>query len=51
MEGYVKWLESAYKSEIQALTANMSQVSDQVQRFEGDVTAVSSHQETQDESD
>lgn len=48
MEGYVKRLESAYKSEIQALTANLSQVSDQVQRIEGEVGTVSSHQETQD---
>lgn len=48
MEGYIKRLESAYKSEIQALTNNISKVSDQVQRIEGEVAAVSSHQETQD---
>lgn len=45
MKGYAKRLETAYKSEIQALTANMSQIYDQVHR---DVGAVSSHQEAQD---
>lgn len=35
MECYIKQLETAYKSEIQALAANMSHVSDQVQRLGG----------------
>lgn len=35
MEGYIKRLESTYKSVIQALTAKMSQISDQVQWLEG----------------
>lgn len=48
MEGYIKRLESAYRSEIQAITTNISQISDQVQRIEGEVATVSSHQATQD---
>lgn len=48
MEGYIQRLESVYKSEIQALTANLSQVSDRLQRLDGDVAAISTHQVTQD---
>lgn len=48
MEGYIARLEAVYKSEIQALTANLSQVSDQVQRLEDDVGVVTTHQATQD---
>lgn len=48
MEGYIQRLELAYKSEIQALTNNLSHVADQAQRLEGEVAAISTHQESQD---
>ncbi|XP_075715534.1 uncharacterized protein LOC142750416 [Rhinoderma darwinii] len=50
MEAYVSRLETTYKSEIQALTCNLSQLTDQVQRMDGHITATSqaqaSHQST-----
>lgn len=48
MEGYIQRLELAYKSEIQALTNNVSQLTDQVHRIDGDLAAVTTHQTTQD---
>lgn len=48
MEGYIQRLEMVYKAEIQALTANLSQVSDKVQRLDGEVATVSTHQTAQD---
>lgn len=46
MEGYIRRLEFTYKSEIQALTTNLS---DQVQRLEGRVASISTHQAVQDQ--
>lgn len=48
MEGYIQRLETVYKSELQTLTTNLSQVSDQVQRIEGEMGTVSAHQVVQD---
>lgn len=44
MEGYIRRLKSTYKTEIQTLTTNLSQLSDQVQRLEGNIIYVSKHQ-------
>lgn len=49
MEGHINRLESVYKLEIQALTTNLSQLFDHVQRLEGEIASVSTHQVVQDQ--
>lgn len=49
MEGYIRSLQSTYKAEIQIPTTNLSQLSDQVQRIEGDMASVYNYQVVQDQ--